>query len=211
MKKMWMPTVAAVLLLTACGTEKEQGNEVEPEKEVTASDIEMDESSQVASLVDMRLKEPTGDTVCEMCNMKVYTKDHEDGIFSAQAIKADGSIAFYDDIGCLVNAEVANNESNEKFVRDFHTKDWAKVEEVTIVKTELKSPMNWGYIYFIDKADADQYIAENPNAYVEELQTIKDEALERRKKKMGQTTEQDANSDAMNMENGHHEGDGHNH
>ena len=207
MKKRWMPAVAAVLLLTACGTEKEQGNEVEPEKEVAANELEMDESTQVASLVDVRLQEPTEDTVCEMCNMKVYTKDHEDGIFSAQAIKADGSIAFYDDIGCLVNAEVANNETNEKFVRDFNTKDWAKVEEVTIVKTELKSPMNWGYIYFIDKADADQYIADNPNAYVEELQVIKDEALERRKKKMGQITD----SDAMNMENGHQEGDGHNH
>lgn len=202
-----MITVAAVLLLMACGTEKAQGNEVEPEGEVTANDIEMNETSQVASLVDVRLQEPTEDTVCEMCNMK----DHEDGIFSAQAIKEDGLIAFYDDIGCLVNVEVANNESNEKFVRDFHTLDWAKVEEVTIVKTGLKSPMNWGYIYFIDKTDADQYIAENPNAYVEELQAIKDEALERRNKKMGQTTEQDANSDVMNMEDGHHEGDGHNH
>lgn len=167
----------------------------------------MNETSQVASLVDVRLQELTEDTVCEMC----YMKDHEDGIFSAQAIKEDGLIAFYDDMGCIVNAEVANNKSNEKFVRDFHTLDWAKVEEVTIVKTELKSPMNWGYIYFIDKVDADQYIAENLNAYVEELQAFKDEAFVRRNKKMGQTTEQDANSDVMNMEDGHHKGDGHNH
>ena len=136
-----MLAVAAVSLFTSCGIEKEQGNEVEPEK------------------------------------------------------------------------EVANNETNEKFVRDFNTKEWAKVDEVKIVKTELKLPMNWGYIYFIDQADADQYIAENPNAYVEELQAIKDEALERRKKKMGQTSnsDSDSDSDAMNMENRHQEGDGHIH
>lgn len=74
----------------------------------------------------------------------------------------------------------------KKFVRDFVTKDWAKVEDVTIVKTELKSPMNWGYIYFVNKAEADKYIQENSNAYVEDLQKIKDDALERRKKKMMQ-------------------------
>lgn len=206
-----MPAVAALLLLTACGTEKEEGKEVEPEKEVTEKGSEVNDLAQVASLVDSRLQEPTEDTVCEMCNMKVYMKDHELGMFSAQAIKADGTNAFYDDIGCLVNAEVANNESNEKFVRDFNTKDWAKVEDVTIVKTDLKSPMNWGYVYFIEKADAEKYIAENPTAYVEDLQKIKDDALERRNKKLQEKAKQEAEGNPMQMEENHQEESGHNH
>ncbi|MCS1384468.1 nitrous oxide reductase accessory protein NosL [Lysinibacillus sphaericus] len=214
MKKLWLPVLATLLILTACGTEKAEVKEEKANSEVASKESEVkDESVQVASLVDSRLQEPQEDTVCEMCNMKVYMKDHEMGVFSAQAIKADGTIAFYDDIGCLVNAEVANNEKNDKFVRDYNTKDWAKVEDVAIVKTDLKSPMNWGYIYFINKADADKYLAENPKAHVEELQKIKDDALERRKKKMQENAEKEANgeSDKMNMEEMNHESDDHNH
>lgn len=208
-KKIWIPVLAALLVLTACGTAKEQVEDDKPEKEVVVDKLEESSSDQVASLVDSRLQEPMEDTVCEMCNMKVYMKNEEMGEFSAQAIKADGTNAFYDDIGCLLNAEVANEETNEKFVRDFNTKEWAKVEDVTILKTELKSPMNWGYIYFIDKAAADKYVAENPNAHVEELQKIKDDALERRNKKMQEKAEKEAMP--MHMEEGHQEGDGHNH
>lgn len=185
MKKLWLPALILLFVLAACGSEKAQVEENEIGQEATQNESETVKNSvQVASLVDTRLQEPKEDTICEMCNMKVYMKDHEMGVFSAQAIKEDGTIAFYDDIGCLLNAEVANEEKNEKFVRDFVTKDWAKIEDATIVKTELKSPMNWGYIYFVDKAEADKYMQENPKAYVEELQKIKDDALERRKKMM---------------------------
>nr|WP_276563251.1 hypothetical protein [Lysinibacillus xylanilyticus] len=133
------------------------------------------------------------------------------GEFSTQAIKEDGTVAFYDDIGCLVNAEVANHEKNEKFVRDFITKDWVKVDDATIVKTDLKSPMNWGYVYFKDKADADKYIADNPTAHVEELQKIKDDALERRNKKMKEKAEKEAKgeTDSMHMEEKNHDGQSH--
>ncbi|MFJ3390690.1 MULTISPECIES: nitrous oxide reductase accessory protein NosL [unclassified Lysinibacillus] len=213
MKKIWLPALATLLLLAACGTEKDQVKKEESKQEdVTTSEAEAkDKTTQVASLVDPRLQEPKEGTMCEMCNMKVYLKDEDMGEFSTQAIKEDGTIAFYDDIGCLVNAEVANNEKNEKFVRDYITKDWVKVDDATIVKTDLKSPMNWGYIYFKDKADADKYIADNPTAHVEELQKIKDDALERRKKKMKEKAEKEAKgeSDSMHMEEKNHDGHSH--
>ncbi|MFJ6210957.1 nitrous oxide reductase accessory protein NosL [Lysinibacillus sp. NPDC092081] len=213
MKKIWLPVLAASFLLAACGTDKaEEVKKEETKQDVAASDTEAkDKTKQVASLVDPRLEEPKEDTMCEMCNMKVYLKDEDMGEFSTQAIKEDGTVAFYDDIGCLVNAEVANNEKNEKFVRDHITKDWVKVEDVTIVKTDLKSPMNWGYIYFTNKADADKYIADNPTAHIEELQKIKDDALERRKKKMKEKAEKEAKgeSDSMHMEEKKPEGHGH--
>lgn len=211
-KKLWLPALILLFVLAACNSEKPQVKEKESEQDATTETKVMDESVQVASLVDPRLQEPKEDTVCEMCNMKVYMKDHEMGIFSAQAIKEDGTIAFYDDIGCLLNAEVANEENNAKFVRDFVTKEWAKVEDVTIVKTELKSPMNWGYIYFVNKTEADTYIQENSNAYMEELQKIKDEALERRKKMMEKKAEEengDSSSMHSNEMNHGQEGNGH--
>ncbi len=215
MKKLWLPALILLFVLAACGSEKAQVKEKETEQEATKNETATlkEDSVQVASLVDSRLQEPKEDTVCEMCNMKVYMKDHEMGVFSTQAIKEDGSIAFYDDIGCLLNAEVANEEKNEKFVRDFVTKDWAKVEDVTIVKTELKSPMNWGYIYFVNKAEADKYIQENSNAYVEDLQKIKDDALERRKKKMMQKKAEEENGESGSMHSNemNHEQEGHSH
>lgn len=215
MKKLWLPALILLFVLAACGSEKAQVKEKETEQEATKNETATlkEDSVQVASLVDPRLQEPKEDTVCEMCNMKVYMKDHEMGVFSTQAIKEDGSIAFYDDIGCLLNAEVANEEKNEKFVRDFVTKDWAKVEDVTIVKTELKSPMNWGYIYFLNKAEADKYIQENSKAYVEDLQKIKDDALERRKKKMMQKKAEEENGESGSMHSNemNHEQEGHSH
>jgi copper chaperone NosL len=214
-KKLWLPALILLFVLAACGSEKAQVKEKETEQEATKNETATlkEDSVQVASLVDPRLQEPKEDTVCEMCNMKVYMKDHEMGVFSTQAIKEDGSIAFYDDIGCLLNAEVANEEKNEKFVRDFVTKDWAKVEDVTIVKTELKSPMNWGYIYFVNKAEADKYIQENSKAYVEDLQKIKDDALERRKKKMMQKKAEEENGESGSMHSNemNHEQEGHSH
>ncbi|MGE8037502.1 hypothetical protein B1B04_24725 [Lysinibacillus sp. KCTC 33748] len=212
MKKIWLPVLAASLLLAACGTDEDQGKKEETKQDITANEAEAkDKSTQVASLVDPRLQEPKEDTMCEMCNMKVYMKDEDMGEFSTQAIKEDGTVTFYDDIGCLVNAEVANNEKNEKFVRDFNTKDWVKVDDATIVKTDLKSPMNWGYVYFKDKADADKYIADNPTAHVEELQKIKDDALERREKKMKEKAEKEAKgeSDSMHMEEKNQDGHSH--
>lgn len=211
MKKLWLPALILLFVLAACGSEKAQVEENEVGQEATQNESETVKNSvQVASLVDTRLQEPKEDTICEMCNMKVYMKDHEMGEFSAQAIKEDGTIAFYDDIGCLLNAEVANEEKNEKFVRDFVTKDWAKIEDATIVKTELKSPMNWGYIYFVDKAEADKYMQENPKAYVEELQKIKDDALERRKKMMQKKAEEE-NDASGSMHSNEMNQEGHSH
>jgi len=196
-----------VLALAACGGEEQASKEQEttPQVEVEESDSTIVKQEEVASLVNPRLQEPTEDAICEMCNMKVYTKEHELGVFSAQAIKADGSIAFYDDIGCLLNAEIANNEENDKYVRDYNTLEWALVDDVTIVKAEIKSPMNWGYIYFINKEDANKYIAENPTAHVEELQTIKDAALKRREEKLKKQAEEEAQ-----QQQGHHTEEEHN-
>ena len=198
-KKLFMASSLA-LILAACG-----GEETKTSEQSTADD----QTQQVEQAVekdwtqDARLQEPTEETVCAMCNMKVYTKDHEMGVFSAQAIKADGSIVFYDDIGCLLNAEFANVEVNEKFVRDYNTLNWFNVEQAYIVKTNLKSPMNWGYIFFKYEDDADKYIAENEGSELTSYTKVRQEALERRKAKMNATnTKVDMNSEGAEHQQG---------
>lgn len=190
-KALWASLLMGTMILGACGSTEDAKKTETTDKAATEETAkETTKDTKQTATADSRLKEVPEDANCEMCNMHVYTKEEDMGMFSAQAIKADGSIAYYDDIGCLLNAEVANNEKNEKFVRDFNTLEWVKVEDATIVKTNLKSPMNWGYVYFAKKEDADKYIAENKDAKVEELQTIKDAALERRKQKMKKMQEQ---------------------
>ena len=186
MKKLLF-SVPLVLALYACGDEDNK----EPVEEAATEQVKENETvlqklsvaEQTEWEIDNRLQEPTEDTTCFMCNMKVYTRDHEQGIFSAQAIREEGSAVFYDDIGCLLNDEYEHNVKNEKFVRDYHTLNWFNVDEAFAVKTDLKSPMNWGYIFFKFEEDAKAYIDENANASMASIDQIREEAIERHMKK----------------------------
>lgn len=187
--------------LYACGDAAEKSAPKEEAVEQKKAENEVTKQSEWD--IDERLQEPTEDTICFMCNMKVYTRDHEQGVFSAQAIREDGELVFYDDIGCLLNDEYVNNVSNEKFVRDYTTLNWFNVDEAYVVKTDLKSPMNWGYIFFKSEAEANDYIAQHPKAALTELQQVRDEAIERHKKK------QQAKKEGVTDSQGH--AHGHNH
>lgn len=188
MKKWMFSLAAASLLLAACNDDEA---ETKPKTEQTQADTASEEQPVVQAEKeweqDERLQEPAEDTKCAMCNMQVYTKDHEMGAFAAQAVKADGSTAFYDDIGCLLNAEFAHEEANEKFVRDYGTLNWFNVEQAYIVKTDLKSPMNWGYIFFKYEDDAQTFIDENKGAALTTYTAVRQEALERYKQKQAQS------------------------
>ncbi len=201
MYKKLLMTGSLALVLVACGDEETKS----PDQPKADNQIQQEVEQAVEKdwTQDARLQEPTEETVCAMCNMKVYTKDHEMGVFSAQAIKADGSVVFYDDIGCLLNAEFANVEVNEKFVRDYNTLNWFNVEQAYIVKTTLKSPMNWGYIFFKYEDDANKYIAENEGSELTSYTKVRQEALERRKAKMNATnTKVDMNSEGAEHQQG---------
>ena len=183
MKKVLL-TIPLILALVACGNEESKKNEqTEQAKDSKTAQQGNETDTNNSSEVDARLTEPTENTHCSMCNMKVYTKEDEMGVFAAQAIKSDGSVVFYDDIGCLLNDEYVNQIENEKFVRDFNTLNWFNVEEAFIVKTDLKSPMNWGYIFFKSSKDADAYVKEHQKAKVTPISQVREEAIERHKNK----------------------------
>lgn len=203
--------LVAALGLAACGDDKKdeaKKEEAPVEQTQTAEDVKVDEKAELtAEDAVAKLEEPTEDTVCAVCGMKVYVKEHEMGAFSAQAVKEDGTNEFYDDIGCLLNAELMNEEDNYKFVRDFNSKEWVLVDEATIVKTELKSPMNWGYIFFAEKADAEKYMAENEGTSLAELDAVKAEAKERYEKKKAKQAEGGEEGHDMHGHEGHDHGD----
>lgn len=206
MKKLLF-VVPLALTLYACGDEadKEATENVDATQKVTENES-LEEKLSVAEqtewAVDERLQEPTEDTTCYICNMKVYTRDHEQGVFSAQGIREDGEVVFYDDIGCLLNDEYINKVENEKFVRDYHTLNWFNVDEAYAVKTDMKSPMNWGYIFFKFEEDANAYIAEHEQATMATIDEIRAQAIERYKKKQMNSGEgNNQGNDNSNEEN----------
>lgn len=118
---------------------------------------------------------------CALCNMVVYQKKHKMGVFSAQAIKKNGKVVYYDDIGCLLYDEVKHKTTNKKYVRDYKTLKWVKVEKATYVKTNLQSPMQWGYVSFASKSEAKKYIAKHKKFKIVKLNTIRKQAIKRYK------------------------------
>lgn len=206
----FMLLVVLMLALAACGNDNDDAANNKEEKATTETTTETEKTTEEAALPDSHLQEPQEDTTCEMCNMKVYEKDSDMGMFSAQAVKADGTNAFYDDIGCLLNAEIKFNENNKKYVRDFNTLEWVLVDDATIVKTDLKTPMNWGYAFFKNKEDAQKFIDKNKDKgyTVVDLESVKAAAKERYEQKMkkqgngqGMKMNMSENKD-MHMQNG---------
>lgn len=111
--------------------------------------------------------------------MFVYQQDAPLGVFSAQAIKKSGKVVYYDDISCLLYDEVKNQETNEKYVRDYKTLSWVQAEKATYVKTSLNSPMDDGYIYFANVVEAKNYIANHSDTKIVPFQTIQKESVQK--------------------------------
>lgn len=118
---------------------------------------------------------------CALCNMVVYQKKSKMGVFSSQAIKKNGKVVYYDDIGCLLYDEVKHKTKNKKYVRDYKTLKWIKAEKATYVKTNLRSPMGWGYISFASKSQAKKYVAKHKTSKIVKLSTIRKKAINRYK------------------------------
>lgn len=193
--------VLSTLLFAACGnSDSLQENQLENEGDIQ-TDIKTEEEneSKTAVVVHDPL-EPEADTLCEMCNMQVYTRDHEMGVFTAQGVTSEGENVFFDDVGCLLNyPRKTGNELEVKWVRDYLTKEWTEVEKVEPVKTDLTSPMNYGYVFFNAKENAETFITDhselNPSSV--EWATIDAIANERFQKKMQMQKQKGPNNSMM--------------
>lgn len=124
-------------------------------------------------------KDVPNNTNCTFCNMVVYQKKDEMGVFAGQAINKKGKVFYYDDIGCLLYDEVKNKTEYKKYVRDYKTLKWVKAEEATYVKTSLASPMDDGYIYFEKADDAKTYSAKHSGTKIVSYKTVRKESIKK--------------------------------
>lgn len=174
--------VFTLAFLSACGDEGEKANE--PPETVEVEKDEVVEKNLVED--EIVLAEPAEDTVCDYCNMVVYQNDHEMGMFTAQGIDEGGHAHFFDDVGCMLNYETKEEIELQKNVRDFNTTEWLSYEEATIVKSDMKTPMNYGYSFFTIKEDAEKFVEAHSteNAALAMSSDIAELSLERHKMKM---------------------------
>lgn len=186
-----------VLMLTACGqTETNTKDATEEEKVVEPTPA----ATEVVAAVDERLMEPEADTVCEYCQMTVYDATHELGAFTAQGIKSDGTNTFFDDVGCMLNQERIDGVEMEKFVRDYTTKEWITLEDAIIVKADIKTPMNYGYVFFKEQNNADEFMKENAGSALTEVATIDVVSHERHLMKMEKMKNAEGSEQIHDME-----------
>ncbi|MGX7594363.1 nitrous oxide reductase accessory protein NosL [Planococcus plakortidis] len=208
MKSFYLAAVAlaAVLMLGACGSEEATGEtQASPTQPETTNTI-----GETKEAAHPQLEEPGEDTVCEYCQMTVYNATHELGAFTAQGVKADGSNAFFDDVGCMLNQERVDGAEMEKFVRDYNTLEWIPLEEAVIVKSGLKTPMNYGFAFFTELSAADAFIQQHGDAQKSDLAAVDAMSYERHEMRMEKMGEGHSHGEgAENMEHGHsHGGDG---
>lgn len=164
--------IIAGLLLGGCG---------ENTTSVNSENTTISENQTTAAPVDNRLKEPAKDEKCAFCNMKVYQKNNKLGAFTAQAIDDKGKNLFFDDAGCMLNYEREHNVTLEKFVRDYDSKEWIHLEDAAVVAGDIKTPMNYGFAYFAQKADAQKFIDKHEGAKLVAVEDIDDKAHEKMK------------------------------
>ena len=174
--------VFTVAFLGACGTQGEKAET--PEQTESTNTTESTEGA--AENTEVALAEPTEEDTCAYCNMVVYGEDHEMGAFTAQGIDHEGHNHFFDDVGCMLNYETKEEADLEKYVRDMDTKEWLSYEDATIVKSDMKTPMNYGYGFFTEAEDAEKFVEDNSadNAMLASSDDIAELSLERHKMKM---------------------------
>ncbi len=206
-------SIMLVTFFTACGA-KDSATEDQTKDSAATTETETaknDETTEkTASDHEHSPLEPNADTLCDSCNMKVYEKDHEFGVFSAQGVTQDGENVFFDDIGCLLNYERKNGEALAvEWIRDYETLDWTEQDKSVAVKTNMESPMKWGYIMFDSAEKAEAYAADEANSAVApevtEWTVVDNAAKERFMKKMQaqqetQQGKQEQQQEQMHME-----------
>ncbi|WP_017378597.1 nitrous oxide reductase accessory protein NosL [Paenisporosarcina sp. TG-14] len=151
MKKILLLSVILLLMIITAACVAQDDNKTTDQ---------MEDKESESSKNPVVLSESNEDTTCEYCKMDVYKKTHDMGMFSAQGITEEGKSLFFDDVGCMLNQERIVNSTLEKYVRDYHTLEWIKLDVAVVVKAEIKTPMNYGYAFFEDKEGGQAFIEE---------------------------------------------------
>ncbi|WP_071393998.1 nitrous oxide reductase accessory protein NosL [Bacillus tuaregi] len=216
MKKFTLILLSLLLIFVfaGCNAEEQESKTEDKGKESATTETATTETTGTNENEDQKHnhdheynpEEPTAEDVCHFCNMKIYTEDEEMGVFTAQAVKEDGTHVYFDDSGCLLNAQRKFNEEYVKeWVRDFNTNEWIEADSAVVVKADVQTPMKYGYAFFKDEEGAKPYL-ENAalNAALANWDEIDQEAETRYQKKMQKEAEMKNgsmdNQESMDME-----------
>lgn len=216
MKKLLLLIFSSFILLmmtTGCGNndsavEDQESADTPAESEANMEETAADEHEHAHA--DGEPIEPNEEHLCEFCNMVVYGRDDEMGVFTAQALTESGENIFFDDIGCLLNYDrVGDEKLITKWIRDHESLDWIIQEDGIPVKTDLESPMKYGYVFFENEEKANKFVEENPdiNPAIADWSSIDAVAKERYEKKMkaqGESNGHDHDHDNMHEEDHSH-------
>lgn len=180
--------------MVGCGNEDEE----------TTSDKASDKKDTTTEIEEaVQPTEPTADSVCAGCEMKIYLKDEEMGAFTAQAVSESGEHLFFDDSGCLLNyARKTNQEYQESWVRNYYTLDWIVADDALAVHSDIATPMKMGNAFFNTQDEVDQFISEKADLHPEVItwDDIDEVAYERYlKKQQAQTNNQEDSTTEMDM------------
>lgn len=204
-------TIFAMVIFTGCGakddaTNKDEKAKTEQKAEKTDDTAKKDETAKA-----VEPKEPTEHDMCAFCNMKAYTKDEDMGQFTVQAVTADGKHLFFDDSGCILNMtrkdETVKYEA--KWVRDYDTKEWIDADKAVVVKSDVATPMKYGYSFFKDEAAADKFIKDNADKHPmksswDEIDKVSKERFMKKMQKMKMNEDKkDENSDSNSDSHSH--------
>ena len=192
-------SLLAMVAITGCGDDEASSKTTKEEQETATINSDANTNNQDDQTVEHTPTEPDHDEVCAFCNMKIFGSGDLMGPFTTQAITAEGERVFFDDSGCLLNAErQEEHKFAQAWVRDLETIEWKTDEEVTIVKADIETPMKYGYAFFGDRQTAEQYVIENAvlNATITDWSAIDEVAYERYKKKMENTNHNSSHSES---------------
>ncbi|MGM9929183.1 MAG: nitrous oxide reductase accessory protein NosL, partial [Bacillus sp. (in: firmicutes)] len=126
---------------------------------------------------------------------------HDMGSFTAQGVTEDGEHVFFDDSGCLLNYErKTGTELAASWVRDYQTDEWVEADDTVVVKSDIATPMKYGYAFFSNQEEADAFIAGHAdlNAELVTWDDVDAVSNERYMKKM-QKMNKDDSTEEMDM------------
>jgi copper chaperone NosL len=110
-----------------------------------------------------------GEDACAHCRMIV-----SDGRFAAQAWDRDGTVEWFDDVGCVLERRGGpGSDPAAVFVHAFDDASWVRGDTGFVVRSpDIASPMGHGFAAFATRARADAAAAKHRDASVSPLSAL---------------------------------------
>lgn len=92
---------------------------------------------------------------CSQCRMAVSQLQ-----FAAQQVTKEGTVDFFDDIGCLLEWKKASlvTRTGASFVENYNSEEWIPADSAFFVQSDkIPTPMNYGIAAFATRSEAETF------------------------------------------------------